>query len=283
MGAGPDKQSPPEAVVLQSLEAGVLTLTLNRPAQLNAMNWRMMRLLLEALESAAVDPGVRVVVLAGAGRGFSSGGDLRGDLDPDDPISRRWSGEPIWGRYEQRVSQILRFTNSVILLHEMPKPTIAMVRGPAAGAGLCLAAACDLRVASDDAVFTTAFVNAARPGDFGGSYLLPRLVGEAKARELYLLGDNISAAEAERIGLLSRVVPVAELERETYALAERLARGPGVAYRYIKRSLNLAETASLRDVIEAEVYGMISASQSEDAKELAVAAREKRAPVFKGF
>jgi 2-(1,2-epoxy-1,2-dihydrophenyl)acetyl-CoA isomerase len=269
-------------VVLRSVDDGVLTITLNRPAQLNAMTWRAMRLLREAFEEAAVDPAVRAVILTGSGRGFCSGGDLRGELDPEDAIGARWGDEPVWRTYEQRVAQLHRHSVGAAALHECPKPTVAMIRGPVAGAGLCLAAACDFRIVAKDAVFTTAFVHAARPGDYGGSYLITRLVGQAKARELYMLGDKIDAQEALRIGLVNRVVPGDSLEAEARGLANRLARGPTAAFRYMKRALNLAETATLREVIEAEVYGMIRCSQSDDARELVTAAKEKRKPVFKG-
>ena len=271
--------------LIKRLEAGVLVLTLNRPDQLNALTWELMRLLQEALEEASIDPEVRVVVLAGAGRGFCSGGDIRSreQLDPADPISTRCSDDPVWTSYEMRVSQVMRLSAAPVLLHTMPKPAIAMVQGPAAGAGLCLAAACDFRIAADTAVFTTAFAKAARSGDFGGSYLLQRLLGSAKTRELYLLSEKITAEEALRIGLVNRVVPSAAIEAETMALARRLAKGPAAAYRYIKRNLNAAETLTLQEVIELETHHMLRCGQTEDAKELIQAAREKREPVFRGY
>jgi 2-(1,2-epoxy-1,2-dihydrophenyl)acetyl-CoA isomerase len=271
--------------VFTQLDESVLTITLNRPEQLNALTWEMMRLLRDALEQASIDPAVRVVVLTGNGRGFCAGGDIRNreQLDPDDPISAQWSADPVWKSLEMRTSQVLRLSTSSVLLHTMPKPTIAMLRGPAAGAGLCLAAACDFRVASDDAVFTTAFVKAARSGDFGGSYLLQRLVGPAKARELYLLGEKINAQEALRLGLVTKLVPDAVLETETRTLAHRLAQGPAAAYRYIKRNLDAASTLTLQQVIEIETQNMLQCSQTEDAKELVKAARENRSPVFKGY
>jgi 2-(1,2-epoxy-1,2-dihydrophenyl)acetyl-CoA isomerase len=271
--------------VISKLDDAVLTITLNRPDQLNALTWEMMRLLRDTLEEASVDPGVRVVVLEGAGRGFCSGGDIRNreQLDPADPISTKWSHEPVWKSLEMRTSQVLRLSASPVLLHTMPKPTIAMLRGPAAGAGLCLAAACDFRIASETAVFTTAFVKAARSGDFGGSYLLQRLVGPAKARELYLLSEKLDAEEALRIGLVTRVVPDDALETETLKLAHRLSRGPAAAYRYIKRNLDASSTLSLPQVIELETQNMLLCGQTEDAKELAKAAREGRDPVFRGY
>jgi 2-(1,2-epoxy-1,2-dihydrophenyl)acetyl-CoA isomerase len=272
-------------VLTKQLDQGVLFLTMNRPERLNALTWELMRLLKESLEEASVDPGVRVVVLTGAGSGFCAGGDIRGpeQLDPDDPVSTQWSADPAWKAYETRVSQVMRLSAAAVLLHTMPKPTIAMLRGASAGAGLCLAAACDVRVADSSAFFTTAFVKAARSGDFGGSYLIPRLVGAAKARELYLLGERVDAQEALRIGLISRLVEEGALETETRILAAQLAKGPAAAYRYIKRNLNAAETMTLEQVIELEAYNMIRCSQTDDAKELWKAAREGREPNFRGF
>jgi 2-(1,2-epoxy-1,2-dihydrophenyl)acetyl-CoA isomerase len=272
-------------VLLKKFDAGVLVLTLNRPEQLNALTWELMRRLQEALEEASVDPAVRVVVLTGSGRGFCSGGDIRSreQLDLDDPISVSCSGDPVWRSYEMRVSQVMRLSAAPLLLHTMPKPTIALVHGAAAGAGLCLAAACDFRIAADSAIFTTAFANAARSGDFGGSYLLPRLIGAAKTRELYLLSEKINAQEALRIGLVNSVVPRASFESVALALAKRLAKGPAAAYRYIKRNLNAAETMTLSEIIELETHHMLRCSETEDAKELVNAVREGREPVFRGY
>jgi len=145
-----------------------LVLTLNRPEQLNALTWELMRLLQKRSSGQCRSGGAR----GGPCRqrpGFCSGGDIRSreQLDPADPISASWSSDPVWKTYEMRVSQVMRLSASPVLLHTMPKPTIAMVHGPAAGAGLCLAAACDFRIAADTAVFTTAFARAARSGDFG--------------------------------------------------------------------------------------------------------------------
>lgn len=273
------------AVLLNQQTDGILTLTLNRPKQLNALTWELMRMLNEALAEASVDPGVRVVVLTGTGRGFCSGGDLRSreQIDAQDPIAVRWSEDPVWKSVGMRASHVKRLSQSPLLLHTMPKPTIAMLRGPVVGAGLCLAAACDFRIASQSASFATAYVKAARPGDFGGSYLLPRVVGPAKAREMYLLGDRIDAEEALRIGLVNKVVPDEELEQETRSLASRLERGPPVAYRYIKRSLNAAESMTLEQVIELEAYNMMQCSASEDAKEVLRAMRDGREPKYLGY
>jgi 2-(1,2-epoxy-1,2-dihydrophenyl)acetyl-CoA isomerase len=271
--------------LLRHFDDGVLTVTLNRPEALNALTWELMRRLNEALQEAAVDPQVRVVVLTGAGRGFCSGGHMRGKelLDPDDPVSNRIGETEEWRTLEVRASQVIKLAASPGLLHTMSKPTIVMMRGPVAGAGLCLAAACDIRIASENTVLTTAFATAARSGDYGGSYFLPRLVGAAKARELYFFAEKIDAAEALRIGLVNKVVPDTELEAETMHLAGRLAKGPGAAYHYMKRNLNAAETMTLEQVIEIETYNMMRCSCTEDAKELMAAAREKRQPMYKGY
>jgi 2-(1,2-epoxy-1,2-dihydrophenyl)acetyl-CoA isomerase len=170
-----------------------------------------------------------------------------------------------------------------ILLHRMPKPTSAAVRGPAAGSGLVLAAACDLRIASETAVFKTAFATAGRCGDPGGSYLLTQLVGAARAREMYLLDEKIPAHKALGIGLVSKVVPDDQLEAEVLALASRFARGPGIAYAGIKRNLNAAETGTLEDTIALEGPANARASLSHDGKEAGRAFMEKREPNFRGY
>jgi 2-(1,2-epoxy-1,2-dihydrophenyl)acetyl-CoA isomerase len=271
--------------LLDKVEDGILTITINRPEKLNAMTFPMMGRLLTVLEDAANEPSIRVVVLTGAGKGFCAGGDIyTGErLDESDPVAVRWHQDPQWNSMEMRISQTNRYARASGLLHDMPKPTIAMVRGAAAGSGLSLAAACDLRIASTTAMFTTAFVSAARSGDYGGSYLLTHLLGPAKARELYLLGEKVNAEEALRIGLVNRVVPDEELETAVAKIAGKLAKGPPVAYRYIKRNLNAAEMQSLQEVMELETEHMLRCSQSKDARELAQAARERRLPVYKGW
>jgi len=167
-------------------------------------------------------------------------------------------------------------------LHEMPKPTIAMMRGPAAGAGLSLAMACDLRVASDTVKLGTAFARVGYSGDFGGSYYLTQLVGTAKARELYFTADLLDAQQALGLGLVNRVVEDARLEEETMALASRLARGPRVAYRYMKRNMNAAESASLKEMLDLEAWNHTRTGMTEDHREAARAFVEKREPQFKG-
>src|SRR5512138_3365820 len=202
--------------LLQSIKDGVATLTLNRPDRLNAMSVEMLDAMLEALPRLADDSDVGVVVVTGAGRGFCAGGDVKAMAEGREFAETGLEDKAHGLRSKMEVSR---------LLHEMPKPTIAMVRGAAAGAGLSIALACDLRVAGDSAKFATAFARVGYSGDFGGSWFLTQLVGTAKARELYYTAELLDARQALSLGLVNRVVPDARLEEETMALARRLARG----------------------------------------------------------
>jgi 2-(1,2-epoxy-1,2-dihydrophenyl)acetyl-CoA isomerase len=259
--------------LLEAVKDRVALLTLNRPERLNAMSREMLDALLEALPRLATDPDVGVVVITGAGRGFCAGGDVKAMAE-----GREGDGASLEDK-----AQALRARMEVSRwLHEMPKPTIAMVRGAAAGAGLSVALACDMRIASDASKFGTAFARVGYSGDFGGSYFLTQLVGTAKARELYLTADLVDAAQALALGLVNRVVPDALLETETMALATRLAKGPSVAYRYMKRNLNAAESGSLKDVLDLEAWGHTRSGMTEDWREATRAFVEKREPVFKG-
>jgi 2-(1,2-epoxy-1,2-dihydrophenyl)acetyl-CoA isomerase len=259
--------------LLEATADGVATLTLNRPERLNAMSGQMIEALLEALSRLSEDPAVGAVILRGAGRGFCAGGDVKamaaGTEMPGTTLEERAQGL----RAQMEVSR---------LLHEMPKPTIAMVRGPAAGAGLSIALACDLRIAGDSARFGTAFARVGYSGDFGGSFFLTQLVGTAKARELYYTADLIDAQQALALGLINRVVPDARLEEETHALATRIASGPRIALRYMKRNLNAAETGTLKDLLDLEAWHHTRTGMTEDHREAAVAFVEKREPRFSG-
>jgi len=266
-------------VLTRDLQDGVLVLTLNRPERLNALNPPLMRALVEATRAAAEDDQVGAVVVRGAGRGFCAGGDVRamagvrqGSPEANAPPET----------LEGRVAWLRENVECVRLLHRMPKPTIAMVHGAAAGAGLGIAAACDLRIAAEGAVFLTAFAKVGFSGDYGGSYFLTSLLGPGKARELYFLGDKIDAAEALRIGLVNRVVPEGRLEAETLGLARKLAAGPRVAFRYMKRNLNAAEQGRLEDLLDLEALHHSLTGMTEDHREAARAFVEKREPVFKG-
>ncbi|MHB1923180.1 MAG: enoyl-CoA hydratase-related protein, partial [Acidimicrobiales bacterium] len=167
-------------------------------------------------------------------------------------------------------------------LYEMPKPTLAALPGPAAGAGLALALACDLRMAASTAFLTTAFANVGFSGDYGGTWFMSRLVGEAKTKELYFLSERVGAEEAARLGLVNWVVAPDELETRSRELARRLAAGPTVAYRYMKENINRASLAELGDSMDLEVTHHIRCSYTEDHREASRAFVEKRPPVFHG-
>jgi 2-(1,2-epoxy-1,2-dihydrophenyl)acetyl-CoA isomerase len=218
--------------LLASLDAGVLTLTLNRPDARNAMSRAMTQALGEQLAAAELDPAVRCIVLTGAGKGFCAGGDVKGmAASGDGTVGNNTIDGAI---HRQRINQ--RATAGK--LFKMPKPTIAALPGPAAGAGLSLAMACDLRIMSSTAIMTTAFAKVGFSGDYGGTYFMTQLVGAAKARELYFLSDRVSAEEALRIGLANWVCEPDQLAAKTREIALRLASGATVAYRYMKENLN---------------------------------------------
>jgi 2-(1,2-epoxy-1,2-dihydrophenyl)acetyl-CoA isomerase len=261
----------PEAPLLRELDGRVLILTLNRPRRLNALTPELHAQLREAVEHAARDPEVGALVLTGSGRAFCSGGDLAGRDQSRVPLT-----------LEQKADELRHHGETARLLHEMPKPTVAMLNGVAAGAGLALALACDLRIASHAAVLTTAYAKVALSGDLGVSYFLTHLVGTAKAAELLFLGEKVDATEAHRIGLVNRVLEAATLRESTLQLARQLAQGPALAFRYMKRNLVCAQTGSLEAVLENEANGMARCGRSQDAKEAATAFKEKRAAVFKG-
>jgi len=259
--------------LVETVKDGVALLTLNRPDRLNAMSPAMLDGLLEALPRLAASADVGVVVLTGAGRAFCAGGDVKAMAE-----GREQEGASL----EERAQGLRARMEVSRWLHEMPKPTIAMVRGAAAGAGLSLALACDLRVAGDSARFATAFARVGYSGDFGGSWFLTQIVGTARARELYYTADILDAAAALAMGLVNRVVPDGRLEEETLALAGRLARGPRVAYRYMKRNFNAAETVTLAEALDLEAWHHTRCGLTEDHREAARAFVEKREPVFRG-
>ena len=256
--------------LLESIEDGIAWLTLNRPDRLNAFSPAMLEALSEALQRACGNPEVGAIVITGAGRGFCAGGDVK-------TMETRASQG-----FEERVEGLRQMHRLPMLLRTIPKIVIAMVNGPAVGAGLGLAMACDLRIAGRSARFGTGFAGVGYSGDFGGSWSLTRLVGTAKARELYFLGDIIDAAAAGALGLVNRVVDDEALQRETAALARRIADGPRVAYGYMKRNLFAAETEPLAAVLEMEAVHQARTAMTEDHLEASRAFVEKRRPVFKG-
>jgi 2-(1,2-epoxy-1,2-dihydrophenyl)acetyl-CoA isomerase len=270
--------------VLTELDEGVLTITLNNPEVRNAFTLAMGMDLIAELRDAAADPGVRVIILTGAGSAFCAGGDVRslGSVDSRDKVAAKWGNDPIWGGMEQRTMRVKSNGDITTLLHTMGKPTIAMVRGPAAGAGISMAVACDFRIASETAFFTTSFSRIGASGDLGSAYYLTKLLGPAKARELLFLSDKIGASEALAIGLVGKVVPDDALNAETMALAKRLANGPPIAHRYIKQNLITAEAINMDAYLEQEARNMIRCFQTEDSQEAIKAFNEKRQPRFTG-
>jgi 2-(1,2-epoxy-1,2-dihydrophenyl)acetyl-CoA isomerase len=263
--------------LIEEFSDGVATLTMNRPEARNAMTNEMMAALDAAVRRLAADPAVRCVVLTGAGNAFCAGGDVKGQARA---AAERSSGAPF--SIEQRVHGLRTAMETSRILHEMPKPTLAVIPGAAAGAGLSLALACDLRIATAEAKLTTAFAKVGASGDYGGSYFLPRLVGAAKARELYFTADVISGEEACALGLVNHAYPAAELRERARALAHKLASLPTVAIGYMKRNLNAAGEASLSQVFDMEAEHMVRSMMTEDHANAAKAFVEKRPPEFKG-
>ena len=266
---------------------GVLYLTMNRPDKLNALSDQMIAGLLEELGRAAHDREVGAVVLTGAGRGFCAGGDIgrmRERNEGGASNSGAQTASPSAGEagIQTRISSLRRSEEVSLLLHEMPKVTIGAINGPAAGAGLSIALACDIRIASDTARFGTAFARVGFSGDFGGTYLLTQLVGTAKARELYFTAEVLGAEEALKLGMVNRVVPAANLIEEASAFARRIASGPTVAFSYMKAHLNLALKSDLRTILDRESYGQTLTGLTEDHKEAVKAFLEKREAKFNG-
>ena len=274
MNATPIDTGTPD--LLATLNAGVLTLTLNRPEARNAMSRAMNGALQQQLAAAEFDAAVKCIVLTGAGKGFCAGGDVKGMAAAGDGTVGAFTVDEAIAR--QRANQ--RATAGK--LFKMAKPTLAALPGAAAGAGLALALACDLRIMASNAILTTAFARVGFSGDYGGSYFLTQLVGSAKARELYFLSDRVGADEALRLGLTNWLCAPEDLAAKTREIALRLASGPTVAYRYMKENLNRAMHGDVDDCLDLEATHHIHCGQTEDHREATRAFVDKREPVFKG-
>jgi 2-(1,2-epoxy-1,2-dihydrophenyl)acetyl-CoA isomerase len=261
-------------------EDGIAVITLNRPEARNAMSGDMNAGLARALEYAEQAASVRCVVVTGAGGAFCAGGDVKGMASGGDAGSGAQAQATLDERiHAQRLNQ--RATAGRMFL--MPKPVIASLPGAAAGAGMSLALAADLRIMANTAFITSAFAKVGFSGDYGGSWFLTQLVGTAKAREIYYLSDRVSAEECLRLGIASQVVAGSGLERATMAVARRLADGPPAAYRYMKENLNRAAAgAGLLDCLDLEATHHVHTGLTEDHREAARAFVEKRQPVFSG-
>jgi 2-(1,2-epoxy-1,2-dihydrophenyl)acetyl-CoA isomerase len=258
-------------MVLQKLEGGLLTITMNRPERKNALNPEMVAGLVEAARRAADDPEVRAVLFKGAGGSFCVGGDVKSMAAGRAPLP-----------FEVKMANLRRGMEVSRILHQMPKPVVAQLDGAAAGAGLSMALSCDLRIASESCKITTAFAKVGFSGDYGGTYFLTQLLGSARARELYLMSPVLTAKEAHAIGMVTKVVPDAEIETAAHELALSLAQGPSIALGYIKRNINNAEHLPLEDCFDGEAIHHTRCSDTEDHKEAAKAFVEKRKPAFKG-
>lgn len=260
--------------VLVTRSGAVATVTLNRPAALNALDDAMMDGMAEAFGTLEADPGVRAVIVTGAGEHFMAGGDIKffhRGLDIP-PAERR-----------RRVEQFVhRVHPTVLTIRRMSAPVIASVRGAAAGFGMSLVMACDLALAADDAYFTLAYTLIGTTPDGSGTYHLPRIVGMKKAMALALLSERFDAKTALGLGLVNKVVPAAELEAATKALAERIAAGPTRAYGLTKRLLNRSLASTLEAQLQAECESFADCAASDDFAEGVRAFVEKRKPRFGG-
>ncbi len=236
--------------LVETIADGVATLTLNRPDVYNALSYELIAALHEAAARLADDPAVRVVVLTGAGSAFCAGGDIN-DMTSRPAVGidpARFDEDRAWVRAGMETSRIL---------HEMPKPTLAVMPGAAAGAGLALALACDVRIAAEGAKLTTAFARIGLSSDFGASYFLTRLAGPAKARELLFLSETITSDEAAGLGLINRTVPRDRLEAEGASWARRLAELPGHAIGLMKANLRAAQHLTLDETLDVEAGNLV--------------------------
>jgi enoyl-CoA hydratase/carnithine racemase len=257
--------------LLGRLTDRVAVLTLNRAEARNALTWELKEALAAAIPRLGADPAVGCILLTGAGGAFCAGGDTK---------SMQREGRPPSPEERKR---ILRWEHSIpAAIHRLEKPVVAALPGPAAGAGFSLALSCDIRIAARSAFVTTSYARLGLSGDYGGSWFLTRLVGTAKARELYFTSARVDAAECERLGIVNRVVPDADLAKESLALAAQIAAGPPIALRYMKDNLNRALHDDLQACLDIEGERMVQSAQTDDYLEAVKAFNEKRAPHFRG-
>ncbi len=260
--------------LLLELRDRVAVITLNRPEARNALSDRLSPALREAIRRCASDDAVGAVLLTGAGTSFCAGGDVKGMGDR----SAKRAMKPAERIADLRERQRL-LTGALVA---MRKPTIAALPGPAVGAGLSIALACDIRIAAASAFLATGYVRVGLSGDYGIASLLTRLVGTGRARELMFTGDRVDAHRAEAIGLVNRVVPDADLQSEAFALARRLASGPAQALRLMKDNLDDALVVAFDVALEREAERLVEAAGTADHAEAVRAFVEKRAPEFTG-
>src|SRR5271154_5228720 len=263
--------APSGPVILESKHDGIALLVMNRPDKLNALNSDLSTALNEALARIAEDASVHVVVLSGAGRAFCAGGDL-GAIGKGRELNETAELGPILRSGMQ----------SVLKMRMMPQPVIAAVNGPAAGAGMNVALAADIRIAADTATFGQNFAKVGLFPDYGGTYFLPQLVGLSIAAEMFYTGDMIDAPTALRLGIVNRVVPAAQLEAEVKAFALKIAQGPQIVIRAIKKMLFGTHEKELVKALDREVEQQMKCFHSDDCSEGIRAFMEKRHPKFQG-
>lgn len=261
-----------EAAAIVSVKDKVGHITLNRPDRLNALNGEMISIVKSTLTEWATDPEIGCVVITGEGRAFCAGGD----------VGAMATGGSRALSMEEKIDGLRNGQEICWILHSMPKIAIAAVNGFAMGAGLGIAMSCDLRIASDKAKFGTAYAKVGFGGDYGTTWQLTQLVGEAKAKELMILADIIEADEAHRINLVNRVVDHDLLASSVEEMATKIANGPLVSYRYMKENINLAVRSDFRTILDREAMTHIRCGETEDHKEGSTAFVEKRAPQFQG-
>jgi enoyl-CoA hydratase/carnithine racemase len=263
--------------LLARLEDGVAVLTLNRPEVRNALGDVVSPALRRMIARLRDEPRARCVVMTGAGSAFCAGGDVKG-MGGGGRASGRAAADP-----EQVVRELTERQQALTgALYALPKPTIAALPGAAAGAGLSIALACDLRIAAESAFVTTGFAHIGLSGDYGASFFLTQLVGSAVARELFLTAERVDARRCLQLGLVNRIVPDDRLMDETLALARQLASGPTVAFAAMKENLDRAQRADLASCLAGEARGIVRTARTRDHREAVRAFVEKRRPQFEG-
>jgi 2-(1,2-epoxy-1,2-dihydrophenyl)acetyl-CoA isomerase len=259
-------------VILTEVRDRVATLTLNRPDKLNALSGELLEQSIAALKEWKRDPEIGAIVVTGAGRAFCAGGDVS--------AMAQQAEEDL--TLEQRIEKLREAHNLSWMLYDSPKVTIAAVNGHAVGAGLGIALACDLRIASSAAKFATAYAKVGFGGDFGTTWLLTHYAGAPKAKELFFSAEAIDAAEALRIGLVNRVVEPDQFAAQVTEMANRIAHGPLTSYRYMKANVNLAGTVDFRTMLDREAETHLRCGMTDDHREGVQAFLEKRVPKFTG-
>lgn len=261
--------------LLCSVENNVATVSFNRAEKRNALGDIVTPALRETLLILEFDSDVRVIVITGVGKAFCAGGDIKGMGNKGNMSDNR--------SLDEKIDDLQRRQNTLTLrLYELPKPTIAALPGAAAGAGMSIALACDIRIGTKNAFYASGYGLVGLSGDYGGSWQLTKLVGPAKAKEIFYTGRRIKADEALQLGLLNEVVEQEHLQTRTKELASQIANGPPIAIQYMKENINLATQADFKECLNQEADRLVRTAQTADHKEAVQAFIEKREPVFKG-